>query len=185
MFFTCEINIFLSFFLSKGGYRTTDEPFPRGEIIVTGGSICKGYFKRPKETSETFYYDKNGYYCFKSGDIGEIDEHGCIKIIDRMKDLVKLKHGEFISLGNIESIVKTLPLVETACAYADSSRSKVVVILVPAPEILDELYRDEGVQKGEKSANSYTLDSGEINKRVLSIIQKHCRDCGMLYFQMY
>ena len=79
------------------------------------------------------------------------------EILVKLKDLVKLKHGEYISLGNIESTLKTLPLVETACAYADSSRSKVVVILVPVPEILDELCRDEGVQDGEKSANSYTL----------------------------
>ena len=50
------------------------------------------------------------------------------EILVKLKDLVKLKHGEYISLGNIESIIKTLPFVETACAYEDSSRSKIKIV---------------------------------------------------------
>ena len=52
---------------------------------------------------------------FRTGDIGQVEETGSIRIIDRKKDLVKLQYGEYVSLGKVESVLKTCPLVDNIC----------------------------------------------------------------------
>jgi long-chain acyl-CoA synthetase len=84
----------------EGGYKVTDKPNPRGELVVSGNFIAKGYYKLDKQTAEAFE-DKDGIRWFHTGDIGEVDEKGFFKIIDRKKDLVKLQAGEYISLGKV------------------------------------------------------------------------------------
>jgi len=51
---------------------------------------------------------------------------------DRKKDLVKLSNGEYVSLGKIESVIKTCVYIENACVCADSSRDFSVALIVPA-----------------------------------------------------
>ena len=68
---------------------------------------------------------------FRSGDIGQVEEDGTLKIIDREKDLVKLQFGEYVSLGKVESVLKTCSLVENICIYGDSTKSYVVALLCP------------------------------------------------------
>ena len=74
-------------------------PNPRGEICIGGEAVAKGYFKKDELNKESFFVE-NGKRWFKSGDIGEYDKTGSLKIIDRKKDLVKLQLGEYVSLGN-------------------------------------------------------------------------------------
>ena len=85
----------------EGGYRATDKPNPRGEIVLSSGTISTGYYKLDAETAEAFYVDSNGQRWFKSGDIGEVFSDGTFKIIDRKKDLIKLQFGEYVSLGKV------------------------------------------------------------------------------------
>ena len=84
----------------EGGYRPTDKPYPRGEVVVGGGSITAGYHKQEKVTADAFR-EEDGTRWFYSGDIGEIYPDGTIKIIDRKKDLLKLAFGEYVSLGKV------------------------------------------------------------------------------------
>ncbi len=60
--------------------------------------FLQGYFKNDAKTLEDFY-DEGGKRWFKSGDIGEYDKNGNLRLIDRKKDLVKLQLGEYVSLG--------------------------------------------------------------------------------------
>lgn len=165
----------------EGGYRVTDKPNPRGEIIIGGPSVAKGYFKRDEESKAAFY-EENGVRCFCTGDIGEIDEFGCLKIIDRLKDLVKMKHGEYISLGSVESIMKTIPLVDNICVFADVLPERVVAVVVPVPEVLLKIGKEQTVT----ALTNPTLDSmsqlytnKHINKLVLSMMQEHGRNCDL------
>lgn len=132
----------------EGGYRITDKPNPRGEVIVGGPVVSKGYFKLPEEDSEAFFcqYD---HTWFRTGDIGEIDRLGRLKIIDRKKDLIKLKNGKFISLSRIESRFKTLASVENMCAFADSDRDQVVAVIIPS---YDGLWKAAGYWGIDKSS---------------------------------
>ena len=115
----------------EGNYRVTDKPRPRGEILISGGNITAGYFKQPEKTAEEYFVDDAGDRWFKSGDIGQMEEDGTLKIIDRKKDLVKLQFGEYVSLGKVESALKTNELVENICIYGDSTKSYVVALLMP------------------------------------------------------
>ena len=63
---------------------------------------------------------------------------GSLKIIDRKKDLVKLQLGEYVSLGKVEAHLKTHPLVENICVYADPYKSSCVALVVPSRPHLEE-----------------------------------------------
>ncbi|KAI7575391.1 acetyl-CoA synthetase-like protein, partial [Hortaea werneckii] len=88
------------------GYYSTNDP-PQGEIWIRGASVTSGYLDLEKETKEGFTDD--GW--FKTGDIGEFDSAGQIRIIDRKKNLVKMAHGEYIALEKLESIYRSSPIV--------------------------------------------------------------------------
>ena len=122
----------------EGGYRITDTPRPRGELVIGGPTVSRGYFKNEEKTAEDFY-DEAGVRYFRTGDIGELMEDGYVKIIDRKKDLVKLQAGEYVSLGKVESALKTCPLVDNICIYGDPSKSYVVALLVPNPDKLTQV----------------------------------------------
>jgi len=115
----------------EGNYKVTDKPYPRGEVIIGGGNITAGYYKMPDKTAEDYFDDDAGMRWFRSGDIGQIESDGTLRIIDRKKDLVKLQFGEYVSLGKVESVLKNCPLVENVCIYGDSKRSYVVAIVCP------------------------------------------------------
>ena len=115
----------------EGNYRINDKPNPRGEIIIGGGNVASEYFRLPDKTKEDFYTDENGIRWFQTGDIGEITSIGQLKIIDRKKDLVKLDHGEYVSLGKVEASLKTSPIVENICIYGLASKSYVIGLVIP------------------------------------------------------
>lgn len=86
----------------EAGYKATDKPNPRGEILIGGDFISVGYFKNEEENRRSFF-EEDGVRWFCSGDIGEMYPDGTLKIIDRKKDLVKLQFGEYVSLGKVSS----------------------------------------------------------------------------------
>lgn len=91
------------------GYYSTNTPKPQGEIWVRGESVTKGYYENPELTAETITPD--GW--FKTGDIGEWDANGHLKVIDRKKNLVKTLNGEYIALE------KVCPRYPNPCPWHD------------------------------------------------------------------
>lgn len=81
---------------AEAGYYSSNKP-PQGEIWIRGGSVTEGYLDLEKENKEAFTED--GW--FKTGDIGEFDWRGDLKIIDRKKNLVKTLSGEYIALEKV------------------------------------------------------------------------------------
>ncbi|KAL0965986.1 hypothetical protein UPYG_G00289090 [Umbra pygmaea] len=147
----------------EGGYYSTDKPNPRGEILIGGPNVTMGYYKKE---SEDFIVDANGQRWFCTGDIGEFHPDGCLKIIDRKKDLVKLQAGEYVSLGKVEAMLKNCSLVDNICAYANSDQSYVIGFVVPNQKQLTMLAE----QKGLRGSWEEICNHPEMERDVLRII---------------
>ena len=65
-------------------------------MLTGGGNVASCYYKLPGKTEEEFSVDSEGRRWFRTGDIGQFDQRGTLKIIDRKKDLVKLQFGEYV-----------------------------------------------------------------------------------------
>ncbi|KAK6765019.1 hypothetical protein RB195_025090 [Necator americanus] len=121
----------------EAGY-SPDNGAPQGEILIGGKNVALGYFKNEEKTKEDFVYRNNKRY-FATGDVGEFRADGSLRIIDRKKDLLKLSHGEYISLAKVETNIQTYHGVDMVCIYADSTKDYLVALIVPEHKFLKKL----------------------------------------------
>uniref|UniRef100_A0AC35UAT6 AMP-binding domain-containing protein n=1 Tax=Rhabditophanes sp. KR3021 TaxID=114890 RepID=A0AC35UAT6_9BILA len=137
---TCEIRLRE---WAEANYSPTNR-IPQGEILIHGDNVCQGFYKNEEQTKEAFV-EIEGKRWFCSGDIGEICADGSLKIIDRKKDLIKLSHGEYVSLSKIEGFLLTNIYVDNVCIYASVDHNQLVVLLVPNENNVRELGAKLGV----------------------------------------
>jgi len=164
----------------EGNYKITDQPYPRGEMVVGGDPVTRGYYNNPEKTEEDFFFE-NGKQFFRSGDIGELREDGTFRLIDRKKDLVKLQLGEYVSLGKVEAQMKTNPLVDNICVYADSFRSNTIAFIVPIKEALESLAKN--YINYEASYEDICNDPGVVQE-VLKNLSAHGKNNGLEKFEI-
>jgi len=160
----------------EGNYKVTDKPNPRGEIHIGGDNVAMGYYENREKTMEEFY-DEDDTRWFRSGDIGEVDEDGVFRIIDRKKDLVKLQGGEYVSYGKVESVLKTHGMVENICLYADPNQDYTVAIIVPNVSNIKETVDDNVT--GENCN-----ESAEVKSKVVDALGKFGLKNGLEKFEL-
>ncbi|WP_305041979.1 AMP-dependent synthetase/ligase [Geoalkalibacter sp.] len=107
-----------------------------GEILLRGAGICRGYWQRPEETAEAFAGD-----WFRTGDMGEMDADGFLRIVDRKKDLIVTAGGENIAPQNIENLLKTDKFIANAMVHGDR-KPFLTALLVPNLDNLEKFARD-------------------------------------------
>ncbi|KAH8738982.1 hypothetical protein FG386_003307 [Cryptosporidium ryanae] len=136
---------------------------PRGELLIRGKTVFKGYLKQPNETAEAI--DSDGW--LHTGDIAEITEEGTVRIIDRRKHLFKLSQGEYISPETLENIyLAHSPFVSQIFITAITTESSIVALVVPDPE-----YTKTWIQKNAVS------DSVPDN----SLVKELCKEANNVY----
>lgn len=130
----------------EGGYTIKDSPMPRGEVVVGGPNVTLGYFKNQDKTDQTYKVDERGLRWFYTGDIGQFHPDGCLEIVDRKKDIVKLQHGEYVSLGKVEAVLVASPYVDNVMVHCDPFHSFAVALVVASQPALESWAKKEGIQ---------------------------------------
>ena len=149
-----------------------------GELLIRGEFVMLGYRNAPDKTAEAI--DPEGW--LHTGDIGEIDEDGYLKIIDRKKELIINAAGKNMSPANIEAAIKTgSPLIGLACCIGDARPYNTALIVLDADyapqwatqqglegKSLAELAREPkviaAVQAGIDEANTHLARVEQIKK---------------------
>ena len=135
---------------------TVGQPLPsvmvkiadNGEILATGPNIMQGYYNKPEMTSEVI--DEDGW--FHTGDIGEIDKDGFIKITGRIKNMIVLGGGKKIFPEEVEAVLETSELIKEVCVMSlliksgnKAGTEEVGAIIVPCDDLLNK--SDEELSK--------------------------------------
>jgi long-chain acyl-CoA synthetase len=143
-----------------------------GELLVRGPSIMKGYWGKPEETAAAM---EGGW--FHTGDIGEIDAEGFLKITDRKKDLIVTSGGKKIAPQPIQNALKKSPRIVEAVVLGDG-RKYAVALIVPAEGAtreaiaadVDEVNRGlasyETIKRFELIPNDLTVENGALSQKM-------------------
>lgn len=151
--------------LPELGYDAKATP-PQGEILLRGLPVCKEYFKNPEETAKAFTPD--GW--FRTGDIGEFDPVGHVKVIDRVKNLVKMQGGEYIALEKLEAVYRGCEFVHNIMIHGDGEHPRAIAIVSPNEKPLNELAKKLGVDHAHAHSDPKVLDA--VHKDLIGVGKK-------------
>lgn len=182
------------------GYTSEDKPNPRGELCVRGLNIFDHYYKGmsllimivthygpnycglsfadPENTNNSV--DNEGW--FHTGDVAEFDSCGRVKIIDRVKNIMKLAQGEYVALEKIENIFSSNPIVAQIYVHGDSLQSYLLAVVVPDPLKLADVASKilgKGVSSQDDQALLDAIKDDRINAYVLSELTKDGKKYGL------
>jgi long-chain acyl-CoA synthetase len=101
-----------------------------GEILVAGDNVMKGYWNDPEATTQAL---EDGW--LHTGDVGLIDDDGCLCITDRKRDFIKTSAGEMISPARIEGYLTLEPEIAQVMVFGDR-HPYLVAVLVPDPDFV-------------------------------------------------
>lgn len=150
------------------GYTSKDKP-PRGEIMVRGPSVFKGYHKNQPETDEALI---DGWLC--TGDIGKWNADGSLAIIDRRKNILSLATGEHVAVENVTSELVKSPFVTQLWVHVSPGESALVAVVVP-----NKLYIE--LQWAPKYGHPPNLEAlvaspeGQLKQAVLADLQRQAK----------
>jgi long-chain acyl-CoA synthetase len=114
-----------------------------GEILVKGPQVFKGYWNLPEATQESFTED--GW--FKTGDIGEFDSDGFLRITDRKKELFVTSGGKNIAPHPIELAITAKPYIDQVCLLGDAKKY-ITALIVPDFSELHRFSKHNGIPAG-------------------------------------
>ncbi len=102
-----------------------------GEILVRGPVVFKEYYKNPEATKEVF---RDGWFC--TGDIGEINDRGFLKITDRKKELIVTSGGKNIAPQKLENALKGSRFISNCMVYGDKQKYIVALLTLNEAEMM-------------------------------------------------
>lgn len=135
-----------------------------GEILCKGPNVMMGYFKDPEKTAEAL---QDGY--FHTGDIGEIDSEGFLKITDRKKEMFKTSGGKYIAPQLIENAMKQSRFIEQIMVIGEGEKMPAAFIQ-PNFDFVKEWAKLHKVTLG--SSNEEIVKNEEVKKRIDTEIEE-------------
>ena len=117
-----------------------------GEILVKGPQVMQGYYKDPEKTAEVL---QSGY--FHTGDIGEIDADGFLKITDRKKSMFKTSGGKYVAPQLIENAMKQSGFIEQILVVGDGEKMPAALIQ-PNWEWISDWTERKGIELSKDTA---------------------------------
>ncbi len=137
-----------------------------GEILARGPNVFLGYFKNEEATRETI--DAQGW--LHTGDIGEMDEEGFLRITDRKKNLIITAGGKNIAPANIEGLLKQDPLISQVLVHGDK-RKFLSALFTLEPEEAGKFAQQNGLKPDDRRALAK-------HPALLERIRKHVEACN-------
>ena len=141
-----------------------------GEILAKGPNIMLGYYKEPEKTAEVF----TGEY-FHTGDIGELDEDGVLKITDRKKEMFKTSGGKYVAPQLIENTMKQSPFIEQIMVVGEGQKL-VAALIQPAFPFVKEWAKRHSIDVGQTFKE--IAEHPEVKKRIMQEIEKYNEGFG-------
>ncbi len=135
-----------------------------GEVIARGGNVFVGYLNDPEMTQATI--DEDGW--LHTGDVGEFDDEGYLRIVDRKKELIITAGGKNVSPANIEAALKSFPLIGQAAVIGDK-RPFISALVVLDPDVAPGWARSRGV---ESSSLADLAEHPEVTREIDRCVQE-------------
>ena len=134
-----------------------------GEVLLRGPNVLKGYHHDPKATEEVL--DDAGW--LHTGDIGEIDGDGFLRITDRKKDLIVTSGGKKVAPQAIENLLKTEPLIHQAMVMGDGQAHLMALITLNRDRVLE--------WAGREGLGSLSMEEMVSDPRVVALVKERIR----------
>ncbi len=109
-----------------------------GEVLIRGPNVMQGYWNRPEATKESI--DPEGW--FHSGDVGQFDEQGYLRIVDRKKEIFALATGKKVAPQAVENMLKRSAVINNVCVFGDK-RNYMTALVVPELGIVKQRWGTE------------------------------------------
>lgn len=135
-----------------------------GEILVKGENVMLGYYKDEEQTAQNM---TDGF--FHTGDIGELDTEGFLKITDRKKEIFKTSGGKYVSPQLIENQLKLSRFIENAMVVGEGEKMPAAIIQLNFP-FIKEWARRHNIQLG--ATNEEIIKNEAVHKRVAQEVDK-------------
>lgn len=166
------------------GYSGDEVPCPKGEILLRGPQMFKGYYKNEEETKKAI--DEDGW--FHTGDVGMIDEYGRIYIIDRVKNMFKLAQGEYVGPERIESIYQSgSSLISQIFVEGNSLETYLVSIVGVLPEAYVAWIKNvfkQRIDPTDLEAIKETFSRKDVRLAFIKEINRDAQKAGLKGFEM-
>ncbi|MAM85917.1 AMP-binding protein [Allohahella sp. A8] len=145
--------------MPDSGFKLSEQ----GEVLFKSPTLMTGYYREPEKTAEAI--DAEGYY--HSGDLGEIDQEGYLRITGRIKELFKTEKGEYVAPAPIEAKIASMKEFEQICLAGSGLNQPVAIVT------LTEQARQIPKEELKTSIESH-ID--QVNRQLLN----HEKLCGVI-----
>jgi fatty acid CoA ligase FadD9 len=141
----------------------------RGEIWVRTPHVIDGYYGDPAATAAC--RDAEGF--FATGDLGERSADGRVRVVGRVRNVLKLGHGEFVAVDGVEAALASCPLVDQIFVHPDAAHASLLAVVVPQAEALAQRL---GVANASRAALATHPEAARV---VLRALGEHGRRAGL------